>query len=84
MATGQQDKDNRHHENGHSAANLSERGDEGMKRRRGRRRATHQVETGQGCRPAGKDKDIACLVRQALLPSGRLVCGFFIHAWMPL
>lgn len=25
MATGQQDKDNRHHESGHSAANLSER-----------------------------------------------------------
>lgn len=75
MATGQRDKDNRHHESG----------DGGMKRRRGRRRATHQVETGQGCRPAGKDKDkdIVGLVRQALLPSGRLVCGFFIHAWMP-
>lgn len=55
-----------------------------MKRRSGRRRATHQVETGQGCRPAGKDKDFACLVRQALWPSGRLVCGFFIRAWMPL
>lgn len=83
MATEQQDKDNRHHESGLSGESLWG-GDGGMKRRRGKRRATHQVETGQGCRSAGKDKDIACLVRQALSPSGRLVCGFIIHVWMPL
>lgn len=63
MVTEQEDNDNRHHESGlrRNKPKTSLGGDEGT-RRRGRRRATDQVETGQGCTPAGKDKDTVCMV----------------------
>lgn len=68
MVTEQQDNVNRHRESGlqRNKPNISLGGE-------GTRRTTDQVETGQGCTPAGKDKDTVCLVRQALSPSGRLV-----------
>lgn len=72
MVTEQQDG-NRRRESGLSAK-FPLGGDDGTWRRRRRgRRARDQVETGQGCTPAGKDKETVGLVRQELWPSGRLL-----------
>lgn len=72
MVTEQQDQ-NRRRESGLSAK-FPLGGDDGTwRRRRGKRRARDQVETGQGCTPAGEDKDSVGLVRQALSPSGWLL-----------
>lgn len=73
MATERQDNDNRQRESGLRRDEPRISGDEGTRGGRGERRATDQVETGQGCTPAGEEKETACLVRQALSPSGRPV-----------
>ena len=58
-------------------------GDKGTTRR-GTRRVTDQVETGQGCTPAAKDEIPCVWFNRHFCRADGWFCRFFIHVGMPL